>query len=170
MYNNIMIVKIRMMNEQHTTNRIFFSRNRWFRDFISDWWSYRSTFFDKFIRPELFTAIIIRELASKLSMHIPTSLSGCSLPLRKDLLATTGRVIIAILLIHVYCTILRLYLVDIIVNRHTMHLKFLFSVLLVRWYSLKVFIISYIISNALSIFFIFDWSEYYSILQFLKEN
>ena len=124
MYNNIMIVKIRMMNEQHTPNRIFFSRNWWFRDFILDWWWYRSTFFDKFIRPGLFTAIIIRELASKLSMHKPTSLSGCSLPLLKDLLATTGRVIIAMLLIHVYCTILGVYLVDIIVNRHTMHLKF----------------------------------------------
>ena len=124
MYNNIKIVKIRMMNEQHTTNRIFFSRNCWFRDFISDWWSCRSTFFDKFIRPELLTAIISRELASKLSMYMPTSLSGCSLPLLKDLLATTGRVIIAMLLIHVYCTILGLYLVDIFVNRHTMHLKF----------------------------------------------
>ena len=124
MYNNIKIVKIRMINEQHTTNCLFFSRNCWFWDFILGWWSYRSIFFDKFIRPELFTAIIIRELASKLSMHIPTSLSGCSLPLLKDLLATTGRVIIAMLLIHVYCTILRLYIVDIIVNRHTMHLKF----------------------------------------------
>ena len=124
MYNNIKIVKIRMINEQHTTNRIFFSRNCWFWDFILGWWSYRSIFFDKFIRPELFTAIMIRELASKLSMHIPTSLSGCSLPLLKDLLATTGRVIIAMLLIHEICTIWRLYLVDIIVNRHTMHLKF----------------------------------------------
>ena len=130
MYNNIKIVKIRMMNEQHTTNRIFFSRNCWFWDFILGWWSYRSIFFDKFIRPELFTAIIIRELASKLSMHIPTSLSGCSLPLLKDLLATTGRVIIAMLLIHVYFATLRLYLVDIIVNWHTMHLKCLFSVFL----------------------------------------
>ena len=124
MYNNIKIVKIRMMNEQHTTNRIFFSRNCWFWDFILGWWSYRSIFFDKFIRPELFTAIIVRELASKVSMYIPISLSGCSLPLLKDLFATTGRVIIAMLPIYVCCTILRLYRVDIIVNRHKIYLEF----------------------------------------------
>ena len=149
-----MIVKTRMMNEQHTTNRIFFSRNCWFWDFISDWWSYRSTFFDKFIRPELLTAIILWEFASKFSMYMPTSLSGCSLPLLKDLLTTTGRVIIAMLRICVYCNISRLYLVDIIVNQHKIHLKFLFSLSLLR----RTFQKCITFSNKLALYIFFPCS------------